>query len=80
MSYLIGNKLKAKRVADVQKVFNKCKHPAAAAKYNHFRLQLESGEEVHVMLTDRELKNGIDRAKKNPEDCPPVSFIRDLLD
>lgn len=81
MAYSInGNKIKAKRVADSQKIFNSCKHPKAAAAYNHFRLQLEDGKEVHVMLTDRELLNGIKRAEKNPEDCPEVSFIRDILD
>ena len=32
-----GNVIKAKRIADVQTVLNQCKHPAAAAKYNHFR-------------------------------------------
>lgn len=77
---LKGNKIKAKRIADVQKVLNTCKHPAAAAKYNHFRIQLEDGTEHHVMLTDSELLKGLDRAKKNPEDCPDVSVIRDILD
>jgi len=75
-----GSKIKAKRIADVQTVLNQCKHPAAAAKYNHFRIQLEDGTEHHVMLTDKELIKGLQRAKKNPEDCPDVSVLRDVLD
>lgn len=75
-----GNKIKAKRIADVQTVLNTCKRPAAAAKYNHFRIQLEDGTEHHVMLTDKELLKGLERAKKNPEDCPEVSVLRDILD
>lgn len=75
-----GSKIKAKRIADVQTVLNQCKHPAAAAKYNHFRIQLEDGTEHHVMLTDKELIKGLQRAKKNPEDCPDVSVFRDVLD
>jgi hypothetical protein len=75
-----GNKIKAKRIADVQKVFNQCKHPASAAEYNHFRIQLEDGTEVHVMLTDKELLRGVERAKKNPEDCPEVTILRDIFD
>jgi hypothetical protein len=75
-----GSKIKAKRIADVQTVLNTCKRPAAAAKYNHFRIQLEDGKEYHVMLTDNELMKGLERAKKNPEDCPDVSLIRDILD
>lgn len=75
-----GNVIKAKRIADVQSVLNQCKHPAAAEKYNHFRIQLEDGKEHHVMLTDKELLKGIERAKKNPEDCPKVSVLRDIFD
>jgi hypothetical protein len=32
------------------------------------------------MLTDKELLKGIERAKKNPEDCPKVSVLRDIFD
>jgi hypothetical protein len=77
---LKGNKIKAKRIADVQKVLNKLPHPAAAAKYNHIRVQLEDGKEVHLLFTDSEMQKAIDRAKKNPEDCPDVSLLRDIFD
>jgi hypothetical protein len=75
-----GNKIKAKRIADVQKVLNTLKHPAAAEKYNHIRVQLEDGKEVHLLFTDAEMQKALDRAKKNPEDCPNVSLLRDIFD
>lgn len=75
-----GGKIKTRRIADVQRVFNQCKRPAAAAEYNHLRVQLEDGAEVHLMFTDNELQRAMDRAKKNPEDCPKVSVLRDLFD
>ena len=75
-----GNAIKAKRIADVQKVLNTLKHPAAAEKYNHIRVQLEDGKEVHLLFTDSEMQRAMDRAKKNPEDCPKVSLLRDIFD
>lgn len=75
-----GNKIKAKRIADMQTVVNQLPHPAAAAKYNHVRVQLEDGTEVHMLFTDAEVKKAIERAKKNAEDCPSVSLFRDILD
>ena len=77
---LKGNKIKAKRIGDMQKVLNNRAHPAAAAKYNHVRVQLEDGKEVHMLFTDSEVQKALDRAKKNPEDCPAVSIFRDILD
>ena len=77
---LKGNKIKAKRIADLQKVLNQAKHPAAAAKYNHIRVQLEDGKEVHMLFTDSEIQKAVDRAKKNPEDCPSLSVFRDIFD
>lgn len=75
-----GNTIKAKRIADMQTVVNQLKHPAAAAKYNHVRIQLEDGKEVHLLFTDAEVKKALDRAKKNPEDCPKASLFRDIFD
>lgn len=77
---LKGNKIKAKRIADVQKVLNQVAHPAAAAKYNHIRVQFEDGKEAHLLFTDGEMEKALARAKKNPEDCPNVSVFRDIFD
>ena len=54
---LKGTTIKAKRIADMQSVVNQLAHPAAAAKYNHVRVQLEDGKEVHMLFTDSEVKN-----------------------
>lgn len=77
---LKGNKIKAKRIADLQKVLNQAAHPAAAAKYNHIRVQFEDGKEEHLLFTDSEIKKALERARKNPEDCPPLSVFRDIFD
>jgi len=72
--------MRAKRIGDVQKVDNLRPHPAANKTYNHLRAQLENGDEINLLFTDFELKRAYDRAKKNPEDCPKVSFLRNLFD
>jgi len=77
---LKGTTIKAKRIADMQTVVNQLAHPAAAAKYNHVRIQLEDGKEVHLLFTDSEVKKALDRVKKNPEDCPKTSLFRDIFD
>jgi hypothetical protein len=77
---LKGTKIKAKRIADVQTVLNSLPHPAAAAKYNHIRVQFEDGREEHLLFTDSEMQKALARAKKNPEDCPKVSVFRDIFD
>jgi len=71
---------KAKRIGDMQKVFNKNPHWAALAEYNFIRVQLPDGAEVSMLLTDTEVTRGIVRANKNTEDLPKVSWIRDILD
>lgn len=72
--------IKAKRIGDMQKVFNKNPHWAALSEYNHIRVQLADGTELSLLLTDKEVQRGIERAEKNPEDLPKVSWLRDILD
>ena len=72
--------LKAKRIGDLQQVINKNPHWAALAEYNHLRIQLPCGEEKSILLTDKELARALDRANKNTEDLPKVSWVRDLFD
>jgi hypothetical protein len=74
------SKLKAKRIGDLQKVFNKNPHWAALKEYNHIRIQLPDGGERSLLFTDKEIQKALDRADKNLEDLPQVSWIRDLLD
>jgi hypothetical protein len=75
-----AKKIKAKRIGDMQVVANQDKLPAANSEYNHIRVQLEDGEEIHLLLTDAEVKRARRRAERNPEDCPKTSWIRDILD
>ena len=73
-------KSKAKRIGDVQKVINSKPHWAAAAEYNYIRIQLPDGAEKSLLLTDKEVQRGLDRAAKNPEDLPKVGWLRDTFD
>lgn len=67
------------RIADLQKVANQKKLPAAAVEYNHIRVNFDDCD-IHLLLTDNEVKDALVRAEKNPEDLPKVSWIRDILD
>ena len=80
MAKNVKGKVKAKRIGDMQTVENQQKKPNAAEEYNHIRVQLESGEEVHMLFTDNEVRRAISRAGKNPEDLPKASWLRDVLD
>jgi hypothetical protein len=72
--------MKAKRLGDLQTVKNLKPHHAANDKYNFIRVQLESGKEVSLLFTDHEIRKATERAKKNPEDLPKTSKLRDLFD
>ena len=67
------------RIADLQKVINQKKLPAAAATYNHIRVDFKDLD-VHLLFTDNDIKDALKRAEKNPEDLPKVNWIRDILD
>ena len=73
-------KVDAKRLGDVESVKNMQRKFAAAARYNHVRVQFPSGEEKHLLFTDWQIKRGLERARKNPEDLPKVTWIRDMID
>jgi len=67
------------RMGDMQEVINKNKLPAAAKTYNHLRVDLD-GQEIHLLLTNNDVKVALKRAAKNPEDLPKISWLRDILD
>jgi hypothetical protein len=72
--------IKAKRLADIQKITNKNPHWNALECYSHVRVQGEDGEEYSLLFTDKEIARAKDRASKNTEDLPKVSWLRDMLD
>ncbi|HOS17495.1 MAG TPA: hypothetical protein PKX15_10840 [Bacteroidales bacterium] len=72
--------MKAKRLGDLQRVINQNPHWAALKEYNHIRVQFPNGKEKHLLFTDKEIQRAIDRANKNPEDLPKVSWVRDFFD
>jgi hypothetical protein len=75
-----GTEVTAGRIADLTEVQNQNGYAMAARKYSHIRVQLPSGKEINLLFTDYEIKRARERAEKNPEDLPPVSWIRNLID
>ena len=76
---VIGKQVTGKRLGDLEKVKNADRKFGAALKYNHIRVQFPSGDEKHLLFTDWQIKLGLKRAEKNPEDLPKVSWIRDII-
>ena len=71
--------LSGERLGDLEEVINQNKLPAAAKKYNHIRVKFD-GKEVHMLLTDSDVKVALERAGKNPEDLPKTGWLKDILD
>lgn len=67
-------------MGDLQKVFKKNPHWVALTEYNHIRIQFPGGNAKSLLLTDKEIQRALDRAEKNMDDLPKVSWIRDLID
>jgi len=81
MALDITNKtIKAERIGDLKEVINRNPRFHAAKKYNYIRVQFPNGMEVPLLFTNNQIKRAIERANKNPEDLPEVSWIRNLLD
>ena len=57
-------------------VKNLYQKPAAADKYNHIVVRMPNKKKQHLLFTDRELKNAINRANKNKEDLPLINWVR----
>jgi len=66
-------------IADLQIVVNKQRMSLSARRYNHVRVNF-NGKKINLLFTDNEIKIARVRAKKNPEDLPEVSWLRDILD
>lgn len=72
--------MESKRMGDVLIIENSQKITNADNEYYYLRVQMPNGEEIPVMFTDTEFYVGVNRALKNTEDVPKVSWIKDLLD
>lgn len=70
----------SKRIGDVLLVENTNKITNADSEYYYIRVQMPNGEEIPLMFTDAEFKEGINRALKNTEDVPKVSWLRNFID
>lgn len=78
VSKISVTKAKVKVQGKVQVVGNKDKHHRALDKYNYLRVKFQD-EVVHFLMTDFELNRAKDRANKNPEDLPEVSWLRSFI-
>ena len=70
----------AKRIGDVLIVENSNKITNADSEYYYIRVQMPDGRELPLMFTDTEFNVGIERAEKNSEDVPKVSWLNYLLE
>ena len=75
-----GKQVTAKRLADMVVVDNTERKTSSAYQYNYLRVQFPDGSEKQLLLTDSAVKKAVDRANKNPEDCPKATWLRDVLD
>ena len=66
-------------LADLQIVKNIDKYPSALKKYNHIIVYIK-GKKRNLLFTDNDVKIALDRAGKNPEDLPSVSWFTDIID
>ncbi|MFA5759878.1 MAG: hypothetical protein WC942_11060 [Clostridia bacterium] len=66
-------------LGDIQKVQNQDPHFLADKEYNHIVVDI-NGNIKHLLFTDHEIKMADNRARKNPEDIPKISWIKDLFD
>ena len=74
----------APRIGDLIRVENKNQKSSANRSYLAIRLQLEDGTETWAFFTDSQIKDGIERARKNNEDIPEMKGIfgklQDMMD
>tara|TARA_R110002020_G_scaffold90534_4_gene220447 strand:- start:2309 stop:2557 length:249 start_codon:yes stop_codon:yes gene_type:complete len=68
------------RNGNILRVYNKNRKTNAKKYYWFSYIQLPSGEELPIMLTEREFQIAKRRARKNTEDCPDKDWLVDLFD
>lgn len=67
------------RIGDIVIVANQKPKPGANKQYLALRLQLPSGKELSALFTEKQVKDAISRAAKNPEDVPTAYNLFDWL-
>ena len=65
-------------LADLQTV-NIDGYPSALKKYNHIVVYIKR-QRLDLLFTDKDIKVALDRAGKNPEDLPKVSWFTNIFD
>lgn len=73
-----NRKIKTLRTGELFAVKNKDRHWLANFKYNHIRVQFSNNDEKHLLFTDNQIARAKDRANKNPEDLPRISWLREI--
>lgn len=72
---LKGNKIKAKRIGDMQKVLNNLPHPAAAAKYNPSGFSLRMARKFTCFLQMLKLRRRLQGPKRIQKIAQPYLFL-----
>jgi len=68
------------RNGNIFRIVNQAKKTNARDFYWFVNVQTPNGDEVPLMLTQKEYENSLKRAEKNMEDIPSKSWITDILD
>jgi hypothetical protein len=75
----MANSLK-KRIGDMNLVQNTERKFGSANAYYHVRVQLPGNVEKHMLMTEAEVDDAIERAEANAEDLLKPSGLQDALD
>lgn len=68
------------KMGRLTRVLNQLGKGRAATEYLATKIETERGKEVYALFTDFEINRALERAKRNPEDVPDVSWLRNILD
>ena len=75
----MANSLK-KRIGDMNLVQNTERKFGSADAYYHVRVQFAGNVEKHMLLTEDEVTDAVERAEANAEDLLKPSGLQDALD
>jgi hypothetical protein len=65
---------------NAMRVYNQARKTNANKYYWFTYVQLPNGDEIPIMLTEKQFEDAKQRAAKNAEDVPSKNFLTDLLD
>ncbi len=77
--YINNEPILLKSIGEIEVVKNKDKHHKANLKYNHIGVLTPEGTYKSLLFTDSQIKRGLSRAQRNPEDIPESSWLSNIF-